>query len=77
LVLIGINATIVVHAPRSSRIDDDIAITFGDDVCPCEATSLFELAPLRVAILDELQPAPIVVREDAVIALAPKTSPPV
>ena len=79
LVLLGLNATMLVHSARASRIDDDYALAFDDDdASPCEAPPLIVIAELPPAatIVDEVPLAVSAGRDDSILAIAPKTSPP-
>jgi len=77
LVLIGINATMLVHAGRSNRTDDELAATFDTDFAlePCEVVALAP-APRTAIVVDETPLTQALVRCEPIIALAPKTSPP-
>lgn len=75
LLMLGISATMLVKSSRTYRPDDAIAQTFDEHVAPCTAPVL---APVleRVAIITIGSDLESLVESEAVIALAPKTSPP-
>lgn len=77
LALLAISATTFVKAGRTYRPDDALAlaIAIDNDIAPCEALVLPPVHE-RVAVLDDVPPLAPLVSADAVIAIAPKTSPP-
>lgn len=79
LILIGINATLVVHAGRRVWRPDDTVAAFhlDDDRGAWQAPVPIDLPVARVAIVVTTSPhVPLELERDAVIAIAPKTSPP-
>ncbi len=78
LVLIGINATMLAHSARASRIDDDYALAFDDDASPCEVPPQVVIAelPRTATVVDEVPLATSAGHDASILAIAPKTSPP-
>jgi hypothetical protein len=78
LVLIGINATLFVNGGRRAwRADDPVVFHLDDDRGACPAPVAIDVPLIRITVVAvELPLDSQVVESDAIITLAPKTSPP-
>ena len=77
LILIGISATMFVNAGRRTWRPDDTAFHLDDDRGDWQAPPPIDLPVERVAIVVSESPhVSVVITSHAVLAIAPKTSPP-
>jgi hypothetical protein len=76
LVLIAISATAFVKAGRTYRPDDSLALAIDTDAVPCEAPAIVPVHETVAVAVDAPPLVERVVLAEAIITLAPKTSPP-